>query len=312
MKICWLWCELKLLLADIARSVRLNEEVTRVSQHFGALTIDSADALVKRDQQMLLSAGVCYGVVLIIWSGVVLKCFERLFLLVVAADFTKGNERFAADRLLLISSIDLGESAGEVEEGFWGVTSYLLVPLATAGLKPSADYDDVTDDVINAKPSADSSARPLALLIPDFYCSSSSSTFLPADFIDSVPDHIFACGLCYTLRNGPTSKTHSYAVSSSVFGQIPSFRPPKIRFTLFSPWSATVSASASSVVNPANICTLSRDISNTINSVLISWNDVVGCTVSFQQMKISADSLLKKFSSWFSLFVEDGDTTAFD
>ncbi|KZV56672.1 hypothetical protein F511_41352 [Dorcoceras hygrometricum] len=32
----------------------------------------------------------------------------------------------------------------------------------------------------------------LALLIPDLYCSSSSSTFLPADFIDSVPDHIFA------------------------------------------------------------------------------------------------------------------------
>ncbi|KZV22796.1 hypothetical protein F511_24843 [Dorcoceras hygrometricum] len=31
--------------------------------------------------------------------------------------------------------------------------------LATAGLKPSADYDDVTDDVINAKPSADSLAR---------------------------------------------------------------------------------------------------------------------------------------------------------
>ncbi|KZV40375.1 hypothetical protein F511_01697 [Dorcoceras hygrometricum] len=29
------------------------------------------------------------------------------------------------------------------------------------------------------------------------------------------------------------------------------------------------------------------------DSVLISWNDVVGCTVSFQQMKISADSLLK-------------------
>ncbi|KZV40782.1 hypothetical protein F511_20985 [Dorcoceras hygrometricum] len=29
------------------------------------------------------------------------------------------------------------------------------------------------------------------------------------------------------------------------------------------------------------------------DSVLISWNDVVECTVSFQQMKISADSLLK-------------------
>ncbi|KZV40598.1 hypothetical protein F511_11407 [Dorcoceras hygrometricum] len=33
------WCELKLLLADIARSVSLSEEVTRVSQHFGTLTI---------------------------------------------------------------------------------------------------------------------------------------------------------------------------------------------------------------------------------------------------------------------------------
>ncbi|KZV30148.1 putative folate-biopterin transporter 4-like [Dorcoceras hygrometricum] len=31
--------------------------------------------------------------------------------------------------------------------------------LATAGLKPSTEYDDVTNDVINAKPSADSSAR---------------------------------------------------------------------------------------------------------------------------------------------------------
>ncbi|KZV40599.1 hypothetical protein F511_11408 [Dorcoceras hygrometricum] len=35
--------ELKLLLVDIARSVRLSEEVTRVSQHFGVLTINSAD-----------------------------------------------------------------------------------------------------------------------------------------------------------------------------------------------------------------------------------------------------------------------------
>ncbi|KZV16907.1 RNA-dependent RNA polymerase 6-like [Dorcoceras hygrometricum] len=31
--------------------------------------------------------------------------------------------------------------------------------LATVGLKPSVDYDDVTDDVINAKPSADYLAR---------------------------------------------------------------------------------------------------------------------------------------------------------
>ncbi|KZV47929.1 cullin-3A [Dorcoceras hygrometricum] len=40
-------CGWNLKSADIARSVRLNEEVTRVSQHFGALTIRSADAFVK-------------------------------------------------------------------------------------------------------------------------------------------------------------------------------------------------------------------------------------------------------------------------
>ncbi|KZV47591.1 hypothetical protein F511_12860 [Dorcoceras hygrometricum] len=139
MKICWLWCELKLLLADIARSVRLSEEVTRVSQHFGALTIDSADALVKRDQQMILRDQQMYcfeeRAVTSFWlfclrellaAGLTLRrrfdklercrfeVYERLLLFVVAADFTKGNERIAADRLLLISSIDLGESAGEV------------------------------------------------------------------------------------------------------------------------------------------------------------------------------------------------------
>ncbi|KZV17420.1 hypothetical protein F511_09092 [Dorcoceras hygrometricum] len=47
MKICWFWCELKLLLADIARSVRLSEEVTRVSQHFGMLTIEFSRWLVE-------------------------------------------------------------------------------------------------------------------------------------------------------------------------------------------------------------------------------------------------------------------------
>ncbi|KZV17311.1 hypothetical protein F511_18252 [Dorcoceras hygrometricum] len=47
MKICWFWCELKLLLADITRSVRLSEEVTRVSQHFGVLTIEFSRYLVE-------------------------------------------------------------------------------------------------------------------------------------------------------------------------------------------------------------------------------------------------------------------------
>ncbi|KZV58631.1 centromere-associated protein E [Dorcoceras hygrometricum] len=41
----------ELLDFHIARSVRLSGEVTRVSQRFGMLTIDSADAFVKRDQQ---------------------------------------------------------------------------------------------------------------------------------------------------------------------------------------------------------------------------------------------------------------------
>ncbi|KZV24591.1 hypothetical protein F511_11828 [Dorcoceras hygrometricum] len=52
---------------------------------------------------------------------------------------------------------------------------------------------------------------------------------------------LFRYGQCYPLRNGPTSKTHFYSVSSSVFGQIPSFRPPKSRFSNLRSGSATVS-----------------------------------------------------------------------
>ncbi|KZV51506.1 zinc finger BED domain-containing protein RICESLEEPER 2-like [Dorcoceras hygrometricum] len=145
MDLAGFWCELKLLLADIARSERLSEEVTHVSQHFGALTIDSADALVKRDQQMMrrrferfyatsrcivLKRESCYQLLVVclrelLAAGLTLRrrfdklercrfeMYERLLLRVVAADFTKGKERIAADRLLLISSIDLSESAGE-------------------------------------------------------------------------------------------------------------------------------------------------------------------------------------------------------
>ncbi|KZV28790.1 hypothetical protein F511_22145 [Dorcoceras hygrometricum] len=54
MKICWFWFELKLLLVDIARSVRLSGEVTRVSQRFGMLTIVSADGYWN---QQLICAG---------------------------------------------------------------------------------------------------------------------------------------------------------------------------------------------------------------------------------------------------------------
>ncbi|KZV15675.1 U-box domain-containing protein 17-like [Dorcoceras hygrometricum] len=61
----------------------------------------------------LLSAGVCYGVVLISWNGVVLKCLRAIAYLVVAAEFNEGKERVAADRLLLNTSIDFNESAGE-------------------------------------------------------------------------------------------------------------------------------------------------------------------------------------------------------
>ncbi|KZV50282.1 hypothetical protein F511_38997 [Dorcoceras hygrometricum] len=129
MKICWFCFELKLLLVDIAFSARLSEEGTRVSQHFGVLTIGFSscafvEELVARAVDryddvsvthslllVLLSAGYCYGVVLISWNGVVLRCFVRLLLLVVAAEFYEGKGKIAADRLLLISSIDLGESA---------------------------------------------------------------------------------------------------------------------------------------------------------------------------------------------------------
>ncbi|KZV26001.1 putative glycosyltransferase [Dorcoceras hygrometricum] len=110
MRAAGLASSLRLLLVDVACSVRLNEEATRVSQHFGVLTIEfSSCACVKRSAD----AGGCYGVVLISWNGVVLKCFRAIGYLVVAADFTKRKEKLAADRLLLNTSIDFNESAGE-------------------------------------------------------------------------------------------------------------------------------------------------------------------------------------------------------
>ncbi|KZV23039.1 hypothetical protein F511_28799 [Dorcoceras hygrometricum] len=72
MKICWFWFELKLLLVDIARSVRLSGEVTRVSQRFGMLTINfsrcvceerSADGLRAADRYD--DVGVTYYLLLI-------------------------------------------------------------------------------------------------------------------------------------------------------------------------------------------------------------------------------------------------------
>ncbi|KZV25241.1 hypothetical protein F511_29680 [Dorcoceras hygrometricum] len=56
--------------------------------------------------------------------------------------------------------------------------------LATAGLKPSVDYDDVTDDVISAKPSADSFLYDVA--------SSLSLLFSSADYDDVTDDVISA------------------------------------------------------------------------------------------------------------------------
>ncbi|KZV53984.1 hypothetical protein F511_41742 [Dorcoceras hygrometricum] len=153
MKICWRWCELKLLLADIARSVRLSEEVTRVGQHFGALTIDSADALVRRDQQMLLAAGLTLRHRFDKLERCRFEVYERLLSLVVAADLTKGSERIAADRLLLISSIDLGESAGEVEESnaIVGVvtTGFECLPPSCDGLTGPDDYGPMISRLID-------------------------------------------------------------------------------------------------------------------------------------------------------------------
>ncbi|KZV43246.1 putative serine/threonine-protein kinase NAK [Dorcoceras hygrometricum] len=88
MRAAGLASSLRLLLVDIACSVRLSEEATRVSQHFGVLTIEfSSCACVKRSA-----------------DG-------------VAADFTKRKEKLAADRLLLNTSIDFNESAGEALRG---------------------------------------------------------------------------------------------------------------------------------------------------------------------------------------------------
>ncbi|KZV50106.1 pentatricopeptide repeat-containing protein-like [Dorcoceras hygrometricum] len=117
MRAAGLASSLRLLLVDVACSVRLSEEATRVSQHFGVLTIEfSSCACVKRSAD----AGVCYDVVLISWNGVVLKCFRAIGYLVVAADFTKRKEKIAADRLLLNTSIDFNESAGEALRGALG------------------------------------------------------------------------------------------------------------------------------------------------------------------------------------------------
>ncbi|KZT75290.1 hypothetical protein F511_36271 [Dorcoceras hygrometricum] len=57
-----------------------------------------------------------------------------------------------------------------------------------AGLKPSADYDDVTDDVINAKPSAESSARRRFIFLR--FSSSADSFLLNCD--DITADVIYA------------------------------------------------------------------------------------------------------------------------
>ncbi|KZV16829.1 hypothetical protein F511_40628 [Dorcoceras hygrometricum] len=49
MRAAGLASSLRLLLVDVACSVRLSEEATRVSQHFGVLTIEfSSCACVKR------------------------------------------------------------------------------------------------------------------------------------------------------------------------------------------------------------------------------------------------------------------------
>ncbi|KZV42786.1 hypothetical protein F511_25279 [Dorcoceras hygrometricum] len=60
--------------------------------------------------------------------------------------------------------------------------------LATAGLKPSADYDDVTDDVINAKPSDDSFLYNVASSLSLLF--SSADSFLLND--DVTADVIYA------------------------------------------------------------------------------------------------------------------------
>ncbi|KZV34185.1 hypothetical protein F511_35920 [Dorcoceras hygrometricum] len=91
MRAAGLASRLRLLLVDVACSVRLSEEATRVSQHFGVLTIEfsscacvkrSADVicvvLVAADQQARLCKSVEKRRRLIKWKRCVLSfSFER-------------------------------------------------------------------------------------------------------------------------------------------------------------------------------------------------------------------------------------------
>ncbi|KZV41777.1 hypothetical protein F511_17146 [Dorcoceras hygrometricum] len=123
--------------ADIARSVRLSGEVTRVSQRFGMLTIEfsrcvceerSADGLRAADRYD--DVGVTYYLLLVVVA-------------LVAAEFYEEEKRVAADCLLLISLIDWYESAVVSEK------SNAIVGVVTTGfecLPPSCDGLTGPDD----------------------------------------------------------------------------------------------------------------------------------------------------------------------
>ncbi|KZV39414.1 hypothetical protein F511_33971 [Dorcoceras hygrometricum] len=120
----------------------MNEEATRVSQHFGVLTTGfsscvseerSADGLRNQSKELLADMmtrwivlerellpafgrfaceSCCqlvkrYGVVLISWNGVVLECFLAIAYLVVAADVNERKE-VPAGRSLLFSRLNIG------------------------------------------------------------------------------------------------------------------------------------------------------------------------------------------------------------
>ncbi|KZV32546.1 hypothetical protein F511_15694 [Dorcoceras hygrometricum] len=121
----------------------MNEEVTRVSQDFGVLTIGfsscasggrSADGLRNQSQELLIDmmarcvdvlsnftrpadglfwSESCwlvyrYGVVLISWNGVVLECFLAIAILVVPVDIHERKEEVALPEILFSSEYPCG------------------------------------------------------------------------------------------------------------------------------------------------------------------------------------------------------------
>ncbi|KZV56781.1 hypothetical protein F511_36101 [Dorcoceras hygrometricum] len=123
--------------ADIAFSASLSEEMTRVSQHFGTLTIRFSRCACERRS----ADGVRIGLGMVSFWIVLCDCFCWLLLLILRRE----KRESAADRLLLISSMDLGESAGEPSF----LTFLVALDSLRLALSIDASLEDRSDELRN-------------------------------------------------------------------------------------------------------------------------------------------------------------------